>query len=232
MKKIISVFALAIISSNIFSQTIPNYVPQNGLVAWYPFNGNANDESGNNFNGTVTGATLASDRNNNSNKAYNFNGTSNYVGVGNFNNWDMYNATFTISTWFLSTDSTSNLQRMIIGKDSACSGDYGQFRLTLREGTYICPSSNNIGSEIDAVTKAYFVCSSPMPQAGVWNNAVLLKDDTSLSIYVNGVLISKRNRIDTITGVLYTKNYDCFFGARKSTPVCATSTGMASFFSR
>ena len=30
---------------NIFSQ-VPNYVPTNGLVGYWPFNGNANDESG------------------------------------------------------------------------------------------------------------------------------------------------------------------------------------------
>ena len=33
-----------------------------GLVAHYPFNGNANDESGNGINGTVNGATLTNDR--------------------------------------------------------------------------------------------------------------------------------------------------------------------------
>lgn len=32
-----------------FSQ-IPNYVPSNGLVGWWPFNANANDESGNGNN--------------------------------------------------------------------------------------------------------------------------------------------------------------------------------------
>jgi len=26
---------------------VPGYVPQNGLVGWWPFNGNANDENGN-----------------------------------------------------------------------------------------------------------------------------------------------------------------------------------------
>ena len=26
---------------------LPNYVPSDGLVAWYPFNGNVQDESGN-----------------------------------------------------------------------------------------------------------------------------------------------------------------------------------------
>ncbi len=35
---------------------------QNGLVAWYPFSGNANDYSGNGYNGTVNGASLTTDR--------------------------------------------------------------------------------------------------------------------------------------------------------------------------
>ena len=48
-----------------------------GLVAYYPFNGNANDESGNGNNGTVFGATLGLDRFGNTNKAYDFNGTAN-----------------------------------------------------------------------------------------------------------------------------------------------------------
>ena len=41
-----------------------------GLNAYYPFNGNANDESGNNNNALANGATLTSDRFNQSNKAY------------------------------------------------------------------------------------------------------------------------------------------------------------------
>ena len=37
---------------------VPNYVPTNGLVGWWPFTGNANDLSGNGNNGTVNGSTL------------------------------------------------------------------------------------------------------------------------------------------------------------------------------
>ncbi|MBY0424319.1 MAG: LamG domain-containing protein, partial [Cytophagales bacterium] len=44
-----------------------------GLVAWYPFCGNANDVSGNNHNGTVVGANLSTDRFGNANGAYYFN---------------------------------------------------------------------------------------------------------------------------------------------------------------
>jgi len=48
--------------------TLP--IPKDGLIAWYPFNGNANDESGNGNHGVVNGATLASDRKDND--AYKF----------------------------------------------------------------------------------------------------------------------------------------------------------------
>jgi hypothetical protein len=44
----------------------------NGLLAYYPFTGNANDSSGFGNNGIVQGASLTNDRNNNANSAYNF----------------------------------------------------------------------------------------------------------------------------------------------------------------
>ena len=47
-----------------------------GLVAYYPFSGNANDKSGNGNNGTVYGASLTTDRNGELNRAYSFNGES------------------------------------------------------------------------------------------------------------------------------------------------------------
>ncbi|HSY17586.1 MAG TPA: hypothetical protein VK815_04590, partial [Candidatus Acidoferrales bacterium] len=44
----------------------------NGLVAYYPFNGNAHDSSGCHNNGSVIGATLTPDRFGNPNSAYQF----------------------------------------------------------------------------------------------------------------------------------------------------------------
>ena len=58
------------------AQNVPSYVPTNGLVGWWPFNGNANDESGNGINGSVNGAILATDRIGNLNDAYSFNDNS------------------------------------------------------------------------------------------------------------------------------------------------------------
>jgi len=62
---------------------VPSYVPSNGLVGYWPFNGNANDESGNGNNGTVNGATLTTDRNGNANKAYSFDGVDDYIFIVN-----------------------------------------------------------------------------------------------------------------------------------------------------
>ncbi|MDP4763722.1 MAG: LamG domain-containing protein, partial [Salibacteraceae bacterium] len=47
---------------------------QNGLLAWYPFNGNSNDESGNGNHGTATGALLTTNRTGDAATAYNFDG--------------------------------------------------------------------------------------------------------------------------------------------------------------
>ena len=58
---------------------VPNYLPTNGLVGWWPFNGNANDESGNGNNGTVNGATLTTDRFGVANNAYDFDGVDDFI---------------------------------------------------------------------------------------------------------------------------------------------------------
>ncbi len=53
------------------------------LIAYYPFNGNANDESGNGNNGTVSGAFLSADRFGNPQSAFQFNGTTSSIQVPN-----------------------------------------------------------------------------------------------------------------------------------------------------
>jgi hypothetical protein len=65
--------------------TKANFEPKinDGLVGYWPFNGNANDESGNNNNGVVNGATLTTDRFGNTGKAYKFNGQNNNIVVQN-----------------------------------------------------------------------------------------------------------------------------------------------------
>jgi hypothetical protein len=64
MKKIFLLLFLIlnILFCNIANAQVPSYVPSNGLVGWWPFNGNANDESSNANHGAVNGATLTTDR--------------------------------------------------------------------------------------------------------------------------------------------------------------------------
>lgn len=57
------IFASCACTFPLSGQTLPSYVPSEGLVGWWPFNGNANDESGNGNHGSINGALLANDRN-------------------------------------------------------------------------------------------------------------------------------------------------------------------------
>ena len=69
-----------------------------GLMAYYPFTGNANDSSGNSNNPSFNNATLAADRFGNANSAYYFDGQSSYIEVPNSASLNAGN-TITISAW-------------------------------------------------------------------------------------------------------------------------------------
>jgi len=73
MKSIIICLFLVMISGSCFANI------NDGLVLYYPFNGNANDESNIGVNGTVNNAILTTDRFGNVNSAYSFDGTNSYI---------------------------------------------------------------------------------------------------------------------------------------------------------
>jgi hypothetical protein len=94
-----------------------------GLVAYYPFNGNANDESGNGHSGTVHGAALASDRFGNANSAYRFNGVDNEIRIGNPFPDNMPNSSnLTIVAWIKTN--TTKASASIVSQHAACLGTY------------------------------------------------------------------------------------------------------------
>ena len=97
MKKLL-LFGALFFGLSAFGQ-VPSYVPTNGLIGWWPFNGNANDESANGNNGVVNGATLTNDRFGNSNSAYNFDGIDDYI-IGNSTNLSVASTNkLTIASW-------------------------------------------------------------------------------------------------------------------------------------
>lgn len=69
------------VSDNDF--TISPVTINTGLVSYYPFNGNSNDESGNSKHGVNIGAILTTDNNGYSNRAYYFNGVNNCINIPN-----------------------------------------------------------------------------------------------------------------------------------------------------
>jgi hypothetical protein len=83
---------------------------KDGLIAFYPFDGNANDHSGNNLDGIAINTVPSPDRFGNPSRSYYFDGTSSYVKVMNgkpfqLNMWNSVDFTFafwikpTLNSW-------------------------------------------------------------------------------------------------------------------------------------
>lgn len=107
-------------------------IPLDGLVAYYPFNGNANDESGNNNNGTTNGGlTWVVDRFNHPGKAANFNGTSSYINVLVSSSLQIQ-SDITLSVWVTSSASQNN--KVIVEKYYGNLNDHGWLLETMTDG--------------------------------------------------------------------------------------------------
>ena len=146
MKKTIFLFFFSAFSVLLIAQ-----IPTNGLVANYPFNGNAIDESGNGVDGTVSGATLATDRFGNQNSAYYFDGiddkiesssddfaNGNNVSVSVWVNYNLSGINYFISCsdfGVFSKDSTVGLAISLPGTDNAA-GSVNYDEWTHFVGTY------------------------------------------------------------------------------------------------
>jgi hypothetical protein len=77
-KQVIKAIAFGLcLTTNVMAQ-VPSYVPTNGLVGWWPFNGNA-QEYFSNTSPVSNNSSLTSDRFSNINSAYLFNGTSSLI---------------------------------------------------------------------------------------------------------------------------------------------------------
>jgi hypothetical protein len=106
MKKLLYLFlGLLFISQHIVAQ-VPSSVPTDGLVGYWPFNGNANDETGNGNNGTVNGAILSTDRFGSENNSYFFDGNASkiYFNLNSIENTIPSGSELTTSLWVKSSD--------------------------------------------------------------------------------------------------------------------------------
>jgi hypothetical protein len=147
--------------------------PTNGLIAFYPCTGNANDASGNGHDGIVINATLTRDRFGNANSAYICDGTKKAITIPALGN---YNATgTTISLWVQTTKNgvSYNIVQGAIGTFYMNVFKLGTF-LPVFDGTY----GNN------AKTNA----SASIITSGNWVNLTATNDGSTTKLYVNGTL--------------------------------------------
>jgi hypothetical protein len=105
------------------AQSVPSYVPTNGLVGWWPFNGNANDESGNGNNGVSLGVSLELDRNGNSNKALGFWNSSSSVTINTISQLGI--TQYSVAGWFKKSSASINQEGGVFCGSNPCNGPGG-----------------------------------------------------------------------------------------------------------
>ena len=151
-----------------------------GLVGYWPFCGNANDDSGNGNNGTVNGATLTSDRFGNANSAYSFNGTNNFIELVNSAQLDNMND-FSISTWY-QVNNTSPQFQFLVSKDLMGDPPNGDWDF------YI--NYNKVKFDITINTNNNSGTQNSLIQPNTWNHALITRNSSSglINIYINGIL--------------------------------------------
>jgi hypothetical protein len=103
-----------IITSTTSLPMLPAHVRNEGLVAFFPFNGDADDESGNGHNGIVHNAMLTEDRFGIPNRAYYFDGVDDYILITTLNEFGNQLESFTICLWLKTTLNSSHHWRSVI----------------------------------------------------------------------------------------------------------------------
>jgi hypothetical protein len=93
------------------------------LIAYYPFNGNANDESCNGNDGTVYGATLMTDSFNSiAESVYYFDGIDDYIKIGTLPELTVKYNSFSLSFWIKSGSDVSQWTSIIRSVNNAAYG--------------------------------------------------------------------------------------------------------------
>jgi hypothetical protein len=173
------------IGGKAFSQ-VPTYVPTNGLVGWWPFNANANDESGNGNNGTVNGATLTTDRFGVVNSAYYFNGNNdiNIQGVNQNSDW-------TISFWFNSLNTSTFGVQYPLGIGCNSISTYGAPGFGINGGNQQAPCNalqlNKIFLNDGATECNSNLWTSNVYQQQSWYHVVINKSVNTYELFINSL---------------------------------------------
>jgi hypothetical protein len=167
------------------SENIKITPPANGLVAYYPFTGNAFDESLKGNNGIINGATLAADKSGKANNAYSFDGND-YISVNNNASLNFDSSDFSISLWIY-PKVIKNLY--IFGKDNYNgsqpspfgSGYYLQYSVAKSQDIRF--ATRSISSNT-----SNFLPSVQIAPINTWTHVVGVRKKNVLKLYINGKL--------------------------------------------
>jgi hypothetical protein len=208
-KKSVLLTALAIAGFAVTSsaQTVPNYVPSNGLVGWWPFNGNAVDESINTNDGTVNGATLIADRFGSNGKAYIFDGVDDYIDINN--STSLANVPdLSISAWVKLTNINTNdagiVTKWFFSNNIVCNNSsFDSYMMAIFNNSYI--SSTNVNT-----MAGNNVSSNLIYFDNVWHHLVFTHDQLiGGKFYIDGSLVATQNT----TGAICPSTNNLLFGA-------------------
>lgn len=175
-------------------------IPQNGLVAYYPFNGNANDESGNSHNGTVFGASLTTDRHHKANSAYGFNGINNYINT--FSTFDYQYRT--ISFWAYFNDVTTF--QILITQDSNLL-NYGLFLASITNGLFTLQGGGGGSPTVWYQTNTI--------STNRWYHFVMVRNESINQYYINGDLVGTAS--SNTSGSVLNANLNFIIGSDRTT---------------
>ena len=158
----------------------------NGLVAYYPFNGNANDESENN-NGTVNGASLTNDKNGNANSAYYFDNQNEFIRINDHSTINIDNE-ITLAAWVrpdLHTHAGSVIQKGRLRNNWDYGLSYGYKDTNSNKGELSYSKSSGNGGFDDLTIE---------PEK--WQHIAVTVDESSneMVFYRNGVKIDKAQK--------------------------------------
>jgi hypothetical protein len=159
-----------------------------GLVAYYSFDGNANDKSGNGNNGIMRGGvTMSDDRFGKANKAMNFNTVPNsYIEIleGNsFNFVTNMSIAFWIKPFSSQMDWTAILDKSV-RKNASAQLSWGLFQ----DSNFL--NSCQFSYAVSAST--HFESNKTTIPSGQWSHYVLVKENCATSVYSNGNLVGKK----------------------------------------
>ncbi len=170
----------------------------NGLIAYYPFSGNASDESGNGNSGTVTSAVLTTDRKGIANSAYYFNGSNSLITVPH--NASLNALPLTVNLWFKTNQNTGGGGYAFVTKYYNTSGNGWTVSFItpsgLFKGQYL--NNNNLGS--------VFAYSKSPVNDNYWHMVTVIYSLTGENVYIDNKLVASEIWIGTIGASTSTRN--------------------------